>query len=199
MEGFDRNSVVIVLGATNHVDVLDETLRRSWIFDCVVMVETTYMVRRQAIWQVHVTKKGLPFGSDVDPANIACLTIGFTGELNMNNMTYETKLQYLFSIYLLFITQFIQQLNFGKCNGGVLCQSFGRQSQTRQYCSGIGSMLVVLTGQSTTFSKREMGQTVNPFQLKVTALYEILFRTAWKSFASLTSVIFLPCCINDTA
>nr|GEY42633.1 ATP-dependent zinc metalloprotease FTSH 7, chloroplastic [Tanacetum cinerariifolium] len=38
MEGFDRNFAVIVLGATNHVDVLDQTLRQSGIFDCVVMI-----------------------------------------------------------------------------------------------------------------------------------------------------------------
>ncbi|GJY31043.1 hypothetical protein Tco_0414538 [Tanacetum coccineum] len=77
MEGFDRNSVVIVLGATNHVDVLDETLRRSWIFDCVVMVETTYMVRRQAIWQGSVTVVSYAKGNQV------------TGHINkFSNVTY---------------------------------------------------------------------------------------------------------------
>ncbi|GJZ77719.1 hypothetical protein Tco_0642391 [Tanacetum coccineum] len=67
---------VIALGSTNHVVVLDQTLRRSRIFNCVVMVETAYMVRRQAILHVHATKKELPielpFGGGKCNSGVLC-------------------------------------------------------------------------------------------------------------------------------
>ncbi|XP_076956208.1 ATP-dependent zinc metalloprotease FTSH 9, chloroplastic-like [Bidens hawaiensis] len=91
MDGFDSNSAVIVLGATNHADVLDPALRRPGRFDRVVMVETPDRVGRQAILNVHVSKKELPLGDDVDLASIASMTTGFTGA-DLANLVNEAAL-----------------------------------------------------------------------------------------------------------
>ncbi|KAI3801468.1 hypothetical protein L1987_29573 [Smallanthus sonchifolius] len=91
MDGFDSNSAVIVLGATNRADVLDPALRRPGRFDRVVMVETPDRVGRQAILNVHVSKKELPLGDDVDLANIASMTTGFTGA-DLANLVNEAAL-----------------------------------------------------------------------------------------------------------
>ncbi|GJY79074.1 ATP-dependent zinc metalloprotease FTSH 9, chloroplastic [Tanacetum coccineum] len=91
MDGFDSNSAVIVLGATNRADVLDPALRRPGRFDRVVMVETPDRVGRKAILDVHVTKKELPLGEDVDLANIASMTTGFTGA-DLANLVNEAAL-----------------------------------------------------------------------------------------------------------
>ncbi|XP_024967370.1 ATP-dependent zinc metalloprotease FTSH 9, chloroplastic [Cynara cardunculus var. scolymus] len=91
MDGFDSNSAVIVLGATNRADVLDPALRRPGRFDRVVMVETPDRVGRNAILNVHVSKKELPLGEDVDLANIASMTTGFTGA-DLANLVNEAAL-----------------------------------------------------------------------------------------------------------
>nr|GEU97901.1 ATP-dependent zinc metalloprotease FTSH 9, chloroplastic [Tanacetum cinerariifolium] len=91
MDGFDSSSAVIVLGATNRADVLDPALRRPGRFDRVVMVETPDRVGRKAILDVHVTKKELPLGEDVDLANIASMTTGFTGA-DLANLVNEAAL-----------------------------------------------------------------------------------------------------------
>ncbi|KAF5802583.1 putative AAA+ ATPase domain, ATPase, AAA-type, core, peptidase, FtsH, peptidase M41 [Helianthus annuus] len=91
MDGFDSNSAVIVLGATNRADVLDPALRRPGRFDRVVMVETPDRVGRQAILNVHVSKKELPLGDDVDLASIASMTTGFTGA-DLANLVNEAAL-----------------------------------------------------------------------------------------------------------
>ncbi|KAI7735384.1 hypothetical protein M8C21_008324, partial [Ambrosia artemisiifolia] len=91
MDGFDSNSAVIVLGATNRADVLDPALRRPGRFDRVVMVETPDRVGRQAILNVHVSKKELPLGDDVDLAGIASMTTGFTGA-DLANLVNEAAL-----------------------------------------------------------------------------------------------------------
>ncbi|KAI3694654.1 hypothetical protein L1987_77622 [Smallanthus sonchifolius] len=91
MDGFDSNSAVIVLGATNRADVLDPALRRPGRFDRVVMVETPDRVGRQDILNVHVSKKELPLGDDVDLASIASMTTGFTGA-DLANLVNEAAL-----------------------------------------------------------------------------------------------------------
>ncbi|KAI3772247.1 hypothetical protein L6452_03429 [Arctium lappa] len=91
MDGFDSNSAVIVLGATNRADVLDPALRRPGRFDRVVMVETPDRVGRHAILNVHVSKKELPLGEDVDLAKIASMTTGFTGA-DLANLVNEAAL-----------------------------------------------------------------------------------------------------------
>nr|DAD26645.1 TPA_asm: hypothetical protein HUJ06_028113 [Nelumbo nucifera] len=91
MDGFDSNSAVIVLGATNRADVLDPALRRPGRFDRVVMVETPDKLGREAILKVHVSKKELPLGEDVDLSDIASMTTGFTGA-DLANLVNEAAL-----------------------------------------------------------------------------------------------------------
>ncbi|KAK3026305.1 hypothetical protein RJ639_040993 [Escallonia herrerae] len=91
MDGFDSNSAVIVLGATNRSDVLDPALRRPGRFDRVVMVETPDRIGREAILKVHVSNKELPLGGDVHLADIASMTTGFTGA-DLANLVNEAAL-----------------------------------------------------------------------------------------------------------
>uniref|UniRef100_A0A803PV95 AAA+ ATPase domain-containing protein n=1 Tax=Cannabis sativa TaxID=3483 RepID=A0A803PV95_CANSA len=91
MDGFDSNSAVIVLGATNRSDVLDPALRRPGRFDRVVMVETPDRSGREAILNVHVSKKELPLGENVDLSDIASMTTGFTGA-DLANLVNEAAL-----------------------------------------------------------------------------------------------------------
>ncbi|XXG75388.1 hypothetical protein AAC387_Pa07g3905 [Persea americana] len=91
MDGFDSNSAVIVLGATNRADVLDPALRRPGRFDRVVMVETPDRLGRDSILKVHVSKKELPLGEDVDLSEIASMTTGFTGA-DLANLVNEAAL-----------------------------------------------------------------------------------------------------------
>ncbi|XP_078427502.1 ATP-dependent zinc metalloprotease FTSH 9, chloroplastic-like [Wolffia australiana] len=91
MDGFDSNSAVIVLGATNRADVLDPALRRPGRFDRIVMVETPDKLGREAILNVHVSKKELPLASDVKLGEIASMTTGFTGA-DLANLVNEAAL-----------------------------------------------------------------------------------------------------------
>ncbi|KAL5170444.1 ATP-dependent zinc metalloprotease FTSH 9, chloroplastic [Glycine soja] len=91
MDGFDSNSAVIVLGATNRSDVLDPALRRPGRFDRVVMVEAPDRIGREAILKVHVSKKELPLAKNVDLSDIACMTTGFTGA-DLANLVNEAAL-----------------------------------------------------------------------------------------------------------
>ncbi|KAF3439547.1 hypothetical protein FNV43_RR17825 [Rhamnella rubrinervis] len=91
MDGFDSNSAVIVLGATNRSDVLDPALRRPGRFDRVVMVETPDRNGRESILKVHVSKKELPLGENVNLGDIASMTTGFTGA-DLANLVNEAAL-----------------------------------------------------------------------------------------------------------
>ncbi|KAL9238712.1 hypothetical protein vseg_013098 [Gypsophila vaccaria] len=91
MDGFDSNSAVIVLGATNRADVLDPALRRPGRFDRVVQVETPDRIGRESILKVHASKKELPLADDVDLSDIATMTTGFTGA-DLANLVNEAAL-----------------------------------------------------------------------------------------------------------
>lgn len=91
MDGFDSSSAVIVLAATNRADVLDPALRRPGRFDRVVAVETPDRIGREAILKVHISKKELPLGDDVDLGDIASMTTGFTGA-DLANLVNEAAL-----------------------------------------------------------------------------------------------------------
>ncbi|XP_030537384.1 phosphomethylpyrimidine synthase, chloroplastic isoform X3 [Rhodamnia argentea] len=91
MDGFDSSSAVIVLGATNRSDVLDPALRRPGRFDRVVVVEAPDRTGREAILKVHVSKKELPLGEDVNLTDIASMTTGFTGA-DLANLVNEAAL-----------------------------------------------------------------------------------------------------------
>jgi len=77
MDGFDGETEVIVIAATNRPDVLDPALLRPGRFDRQVVLEVPDLKEREAILKVHSDKK--PLSSDVDWKKIAERTSGFSG------------------------------------------------------------------------------------------------------------------------
>ncbi len=77
MDGFDTDTNVIIIAATNRPDILDPALLRPGRFDRRVVLDRPDMVGRQKILEVHV--RGKPLGRDVDLAALARQTPGFVG------------------------------------------------------------------------------------------------------------------------
>ena len=77
MDGFGVNEGIIVMAATNRVDILDPAILRPGRFDRQVAVGRPDVKGREEILQVHV--KGKPLGDDVDLTEVARTTAGFTG------------------------------------------------------------------------------------------------------------------------
>jgi cell division protease FtsH len=77
MDGFDGETEVIVIAATNRPDVLDPALLRPGRFDRQVVLEVPDLKEREAILKVHCDKK--PLAADVDMKKIAERTSGFSG------------------------------------------------------------------------------------------------------------------------
>ena len=89
MDGFSANEGVIVLAATNRVDILDPALLRPGRFDRQVYVGYPDMKGREAILKVHCRKK--PLAEDVDLHEVAKSTGGFTGA-DLENLMNEAAL-----------------------------------------------------------------------------------------------------------
>ncbi|MEQ1821602.1 MAG: ATP-dependent zinc metalloprotease FtsH [Fimbriimonadaceae bacterium] len=89
MDGFDPNSGVIMIAATNRPDVLDPALLRPGRFDRQIVVDGPDARGREAILKIHA--KGKPVETDVDLSKIAKRTIGFTGA-DLANMLNEGAL-----------------------------------------------------------------------------------------------------------
>jgi cell division protease FtsH len=89
MDGFDPATNVIVLGATNRPDVLDQALLRPGRFDRQVAVQPPDRDGREAILRVHT--RGIPLGPDVDLARIAATTPGMVGA-DLANLVNEAAL-----------------------------------------------------------------------------------------------------------
>ncbi len=89
MDGFGKNSGVIVMAATNRADVLDPALQRPGRFDRQVYVGRPDQKGRREILAVHA--RGKKFGPDVDLDAIAKETIGFTGA-DLENLLNEAAL-----------------------------------------------------------------------------------------------------------
>ncbi len=89
MDGFDPNSGVILIAATNRPDVLDPAILRPGRFDRQVVVDAPDAKGREAILKVHA--KGKPFGGDVDLTKLSRRTVGFTGA-DLANMLNEGAL-----------------------------------------------------------------------------------------------------------
>ena len=89
MDGFSDNEGVIVLAATNRVDILDPALLRPGRFDRQVYVGYPDMKGREAILKVHCRKK--PLAEDVDLHEVAKSTGGFTGA-DLENLMNEAAL-----------------------------------------------------------------------------------------------------------
>ncbi len=77
MDGFDPNSGVIMIAATNRPDVLDPALLRPGRFDRQIVVDSPDAKGRELILKIHA--KGKPLDSDVSLASVASRTPGFTG------------------------------------------------------------------------------------------------------------------------
>jgi cell division protease FtsH len=84
MDGFDPNSGVILLSATNRPDVLDAALLRPGRFDRQVVLDAPDVEGRRAILEVHA--KGKPLEPDVDLTTVARATPGFCGADLANTM-----------------------------------------------------------------------------------------------------------------
>ncbi len=89
MDGFSANEGVVVLAATNRVDVLDPALLRPGRFDRQVYVGLPDIKGREEILKIH--SKGKPLGEDVDLSKIARGTAGFTGA-DLENLMNEAAL-----------------------------------------------------------------------------------------------------------
>ena len=89
MDGFAANEVVVVLAATNRVDILDPALLRPGRFDRQVYVGLPDIKGREEILRVHARNK--PLAEDVDLAQIARGTAGFTGA-DLENLLNEAAL-----------------------------------------------------------------------------------------------------------
>jgi len=77
LDGFNNNNGIIVLGATNRVDVLDEALLRPGRFDRKVFIDLPDLKDRLAILKVHTKNKVLSNNINLD--KIAKITVGFSG------------------------------------------------------------------------------------------------------------------------
>jgi len=77
MDGFDPNSGVIMIAATNRPDVLDPALLRPGRFDRQIVVDTPDAKGREAILKIHA--RGKPLDSSVNLETVAKRTSGFTG------------------------------------------------------------------------------------------------------------------------
>jgi cell division protease FtsH len=89
MDGFNDNEGIIVIAATNRVDVLDAALTRPGRFDRQVTVPNPDFVGREKILKVHTRK--VPIGPDVDLKNVAKGTPGFSGA-DLANLVNEAAL-----------------------------------------------------------------------------------------------------------
>jgi len=77
MDGFEENSGVIIMAATNREDVLDPALLRPGRFDQTITVDLPDKMGREAILKVHSRNK--PLAKDVDFMSVAARTVGFSG------------------------------------------------------------------------------------------------------------------------
>ncbi|HHX65573.1 MAG TPA: ATP-dependent zinc metalloprotease FtsH, partial [Chloroflexi bacterium] len=89
MDGFDTDTKVIILAATNRPDILDPALLRPGRFDRRVIIDRPDRRGREAILSVHV--RGKPLAQDVDLGVLAKQTPGFTGA-DIENLVNEAAI-----------------------------------------------------------------------------------------------------------
>ena len=89
MDGFGVNEGIIVMAATNRVDILDPAILRPGRFDRKVGVGKPDIRGREEILQVHAAEK--PLGDDVDLKRVAQTTAGFTGA-DLGNLLNEAAI-----------------------------------------------------------------------------------------------------------
>lgn len=89
MDGFDNDTNIIVMAATNRADVLDPALLRPGRFDRKVFVDLPDVGGREKILAVHA--RGKPISSEVDFSDMARLTAGFSGA-DLENLINEAAI-----------------------------------------------------------------------------------------------------------
>lgn len=89
MDGFGVNEGIIVMAATNRVDILDPAILRPGRFDRRVAVGRPDVRGREEILEVH--SKGKPLSDDVDLEKVARTTVGFTGA-DLENLMNESAI-----------------------------------------------------------------------------------------------------------
>ena len=77
MDGFNSGTGVVVIAATNRIDILDPAIKRAGRFDRQITITNPNLKERQAILRVHI--RGKKLDSSVSIAQIAQRTIGFSG------------------------------------------------------------------------------------------------------------------------
>ncbi|MFI3229644.1 MAG: ATP-dependent zinc metalloprotease FtsH [Bacillota bacterium] len=77
MDGFNDNDGIVVIAATNRVDVLDNALLRPGRFDRQIYINMPDVKAREAIFKVHTKNK--PMSDDINYKSLARLTVGFSG------------------------------------------------------------------------------------------------------------------------
>lgn len=90
MDGFETNTAVVVLAATNRGDLLDPALLRPGRFDRRVILEMPDLKDREEIIKIHA--KGKPFEKDVNWTTVARRTVGFSGA-DLENMLNEAAIK----------------------------------------------------------------------------------------------------------
>ena len=89
MDGFEEHQNVILIAATNRVDILDPALLRPGRFDRQIAVEAPDLKGRRKILEVHA--QGKPLAADVDLENIARRSVGMSGA-DLANVLNEAAL-----------------------------------------------------------------------------------------------------------
>jgi cell division protease FtsH len=89
MDGFEKNTNVIVIAATNRPDVLDKAILRPGRFDRQIVIEVPDKDGRFEILTIHGKNK--PFAKDVDLERVAKRTVGFTGA-DLENILNEAAI-----------------------------------------------------------------------------------------------------------
>ncbi len=89
MDGFDTDTNVIIIAATNRPDILDPALLRPGRFDRQVVLDRPDVRGRQGILEIHI--RGKPIEKDVDLESIAKQTPGFTGA-DIENLVNEAAI-----------------------------------------------------------------------------------------------------------
>ncbi|MFA6528423.1 MAG: ATP-dependent zinc metalloprotease FtsH [Candidatus Gracilibacteria bacterium] len=89
MDGFEQDTNVIVMAATNRPDVLDPALLRPGRFDRRIVIDIPDMDDREAILKIHTTRK--PLAKGIDLTKISRQTPGFSGA-DLENLTNEAAI-----------------------------------------------------------------------------------------------------------
>ena len=89
MDGFSAHDAVLVIAATNRPDVLDPALLRAGRFDRKITLDLPLRAARREILRVHTRE--MPLATDVDLADLAARTVGFSGA-DLENLANEAAL-----------------------------------------------------------------------------------------------------------